>query len=392
MLIYGIRFTSWCAWGVLYPFLTVWLLGLNLFGETVIGLVVGTGIIANRVGSLFLAPVVDRFNKRAVIATSQVVVIFASGALHVLSVSRTSLLVPWLAAALVFGLANSVATLAQIVFITQHFPTEETKKAFSYENVALNIGAGIAPLLSSLMISRLSGAYALTPILFALLSIALATRMPADRPDGATGTVQNDAGRIDRLGLSIFLSLNFLTLLAYAQFYNVFPTFASARLGKEEIGLLFAFSSAVIVLCQAQLTRLIIRFGDVTLIITANVIMAAGTVLLQVSAGISVSLLSVLLITIAEMIYGPIYQSMAVGMFAGRATLAMGAVTFVWGVSESAASLVGIVLIGAGLGFVPFLAAAGACLLASMLAVTFSRTTGMRPVTGVEEQRNEKWR
>lgn len=369
MLIYVIRFTSWCSWGVAYPFLAVWLLRSGVLDEAAVGVAVGAAVIANRVGALLFAPLVERFDKRVTIIATQLAVVALAVTLHALGSTAPGSPAPWLVAAALFGLANSVATLAQITYIANQFPPTQTTRAFSYENVALNIGAGVAPLLSALVISAAPGGYALAPIPFAVLTAGLAALLPRDRKRTAEPAEHSARARPHRRALVAFLAMNFLTLLAYAQFYGVFPAYAEASLGPTHIGWLFAFSSAVIVLCQVPLTRITARFGERTLLAAANLTTAAGITLLpHAGTGLGVALTAVLLITLGEMVYGPLYQSIAVRMIPGRPTYAMGTLTFVWGVAESLASAIGLILIGAGFGTVSFLAAAGACVLAVGIA------------------------
>lgn len=381
-LIYVIRFFSYGVWGVVYPFLAVWLLGLDLFDESAVGVVIGAAVIANRIGALVFVRVVERHDKRAVIVASQLAAIAAAVGMHVLAAGATRSVLAWLAVGVAFGLANSVATLAQLTYIAQQFPPEEGTKAFAYENVALNIAGGVMPLLSAFTILRLTGQYALVPIVFAVVGIVLALRLPRDAVAAPSRAVADLAGRPEWTNVTILLGFNFLTLLVYAQFYGVYPVYAVEYMGEGEIGLLFAASSVLIVLLQALVTRVAARSSDLRMIVAANVVMAAGSVLLVLTTGsFALALVAVLCIVLGEMVYGPLYQVLAVRVFRSRATLAMGAVTFVWGVSESAAIFAGLALVGAGIGHVSFLIGAAAGLLVAVLAVALrNRMAGFEPV------------
>jgi MFS family permease len=374
-MIYVVRFFSYGVWGVVYPFLAVWLLGLRIFDEGTVGLVIGVSVIANRVGALAFVRVVERYDKRLVIIISQLVASGAAVGMHALSLGPTRSLGAWVAAGAVFGLASSVATLAQLTFIARQFPPHESKRAFAYENIALNIAGGALPLLSAFLVASVTGLYVLVPVLFATFSIALAARLPRDAADPGEARESGEPGESGTGAprwpdLTVLLGFNFLTLLVYAQFYGVYPLYAVRAMGEQKIGLVFAASSVMIVALQAFITRMSARADDARLIALANAAMAVGSLLLIFTAGgMPLALLAVLGITIGEMIYGPVYQSLAVRVFRDRATLAMGAVTFVWGVSESLAILVGLTLIGAGLGPVSFLIGAASGLLVAGLAI-----------------------
>ncbi|TDV40958.1 MFS transporter [Actinophytocola oryzae] len=373
-MIYVIRFISYTVWGVVYPFLAVWLIGLRVFDDGAVGLVVGVAVITNRVGSLAFVHVVERYDKRLAIIASQVMAVVASVALHLLSVGPTGSVLAWAFVGGLFGLANSLATLAQVTFIAQQFPHEERKRAFAYENISLNIAGGVAPLLSSFVIVSLTGSYALVPIAFAVTTTVLAVRLPRDAPVEAPVAEPSGVDGFrggDRLAVLGFI---FLTMVAYGQFYGVFPVYAVADLGEGTVGLLFAASSVMIVVLQAVVLRLSTRFDDVRLIVVANVFMAAGSLLLIfTSGGVRVVLVAVLCVALAEMVSGPLYQTLAVQAFHGRATRAMGAVTFVWGVGEAGTIVVGLALVDAGLGAVSFLVGAAAALAVAVLATALRR-------------------
>jgi MFS family permease len=370
-MIYVVRFISYAVWGVVYPFLAVWLLDLGIFDEGSVGLIIGVAVIANRIGSLALVRVVERHDKRLAIIWSQLLAIAAAVALHLLSTGPNGSMVVWAALAGVFGLANSVATLAQVAFIAQQFPHEERKRAFAYENIALNVAGGIAPLLSSFAILSLTGQYALIPIMFAVVTIVLAARLPRDVAGAAVDrTKQSDVDQFGWYDRAVVLGFTFLTMVTYSQFYGVFPVYAVKDLGEDTIGWLFAASSVMIVLLQAVVFRLSAKTDDVRLIVIANLVMAAGCLLLIFTAnGVSLILVAVLCIAIGEMIEGPLYQALAVQAFKAKPTRAMGAVTFIWGLGEAAAIVVGLALIGGGMGYLSFLIGTGAAVLVAGMAV-----------------------
>lgn len=85
-------------------------------------------------------------------------------------------------------------------------------------------------------------------------------------------------------------------------------------------------------------------------------------------------LLAVLAITIGEMLYGPVYQTLAVAVAGGRTSLAVGALTFVWGLAESLAVAAGLWLIEYGLGAATFLIGGGAALAVVVIVAVMHRS------------------
>lgn len=338
------RFLTWCGWGVLAPFLAVWLHGLGVLPGPGIAVVVGAAVIANRVGALPFAGPIGRYDKRLVTAGCQLAVVAATAAMATLAHQRSGGLAGWLVAAAVLGLASSIATVAQIAYLAGQFDPDSGQRAFSYENVALNLGGGIAPLLSAVVLVGAPAAFPYLPMVFALAGAALCLRLPPEPPGRQPEPEPVHSGQ--RPGP--LLALNFLTLVAYAQFADVFPAYGSAALGTRTVGVLFTVSCAAIVVLQVPLTRVSARLGTATQVCLANLTAAAGTLLLvDLHGGLPLVCLAVCLVTVAEMSYGPLYQAMAVRAFGGATTTALAVLTFVWGLAESLATLVGLWLVAA---------------------------------------------
>jgi MFS family permease len=365
-LVCATRFLTWCGWGVLIPFLAVWLHGLDVLPGTGIAVVVGAAIIANRVGALPFAGQLGRYDKRLVTAGCQLTAVAATAAMAALAHHRSGALAGWLAAAVVFGLASSIATVAQIAYLAGQFDPESSQQAFSYENVAVNLGGGIAPLLSAVVLVGAPGAFPYLPMAFALAGAALCPLMPPEapgRPPDQEETVHSGHG------VRPFLVVNFLTLVAYAQFADVFPAYGSGVLGARAVGVLFTVSCAAIVVLQVPLTRVSTRLGAATQVCLANLTAAAGSLLLMdPRGGLPLVCLAVCLVTVAEMSYGPLYQAMAVRAFGGDTTTALAVLTFVWGVAESLATLVGLWLVAAHRGHLSMLLGALAALTVAVYA------------------------
>ncbi|WP_326618768.1 hypothetical protein OG863_15610 [Streptomyces decoyicus] len=372
--IYVVRFLTYSTWGVLYPFFTVWLLDQGLFSVADCGLVTGTAVLANRLGSLAFVRVLRPGSERRFIVGSQIAMAAAAAVMCAMALLAVRSLAGWVLISAAFGLAGSLATLAQLTLIVHQFGAEETRRAFSYENVALNAAGGLAPFVSSLAYTATGRLYVLAPIGFAVFAGLLAMRLaPGRGPAAEAPRAAPDIPARPR-GVFVLLGANFLTTVTYAQFYGVFAAYASPRLGPHSVGLLFAFASVAIVVLQSLVTRWSRRAGEPVLIAVANLALAAGTALLVApEGGMALMLLAVVAITVGEMIYVPVYQALAVAVSGGRTSLAVGSLTFVWGLAESLAVVAGLWLIGAGLGAMTFLTGAGAAMAVVVLAVVFHR-------------------
>lgn len=377
MSLYVIRFFTWGAWSILFTFFAVWLGESGQFGASDIALLAGTLALTNRAGSLLFTPWIARIPFRTLMICMQVLVMFAIIWLQWLHLHQIYGLMPWLSGVALFGLANSVSTLAQLTFIACGNAKDDTVAAFSKENVALNLSAGITPYASAMVLAHYPQWYLAFALIFCLPTIALCMRVqPAKghRTDDPT-PARAGARSPDVPSKVRFLAINFLSFFAFSQFYNVFPFYAQSSLGAERIGLFFAASSLLIVVLQLPLTRLCERAKRRDLIIAANLALALGVyALLFATTQVSAMVAAVLLLTLAEMIFGPLYQSMSIRLFPGRPAFAMAMLTFTWALAETCATTLGVFMVARGHGAAVF----GVAALAGGLVVALAWTRATR--------------
>lgn len=373
MRIYVVRFVTWAAWSVFFSFMSLWLLRGQVLTPDEVGWVVGAAALANRAGALAFASWIHRVSVRRSVMASQVGLAGSVLVMHGLAVHGVSDLLSWLGAGVMAGVSSSVATLAQITYIARGSKEAEKLTALSYENVALNLSAGLSPLVSSLILTRYPDAYAIAPLVPCALSIAMVAGMPTRdvREPVAVSVDDDDAPASPGAGRVMFVVLNVLIFFASTQFYNVFPVYAKEAMGVGEVGVMFAVSSVLIVVLQMPVTRVVTRCRAVTAAMLAYACMAAGVVGLYFSPDIAVVAYgTVLLLTISEIIFGPLFQSMVIRVFASRSTFAMGTLMLIWAVSELVATVIGIKLVSQGQAWAAFGVAAAGCVAAMvMLAV-----------------------
>jgi predicted MFS family arabinose efflux permease len=351
MNLYIIRFFTWGAWSILFTFFAVWLATSAPFSAADIALIAGTLAMTNRAGALAFTRWIGGLNFRALMICMQLLLMAAIIWLQWLHLHQLYSLPAWLLGVAVFGVANSVSTLTQLTFIACGNTRDDTVTAFSKENVALNLSAGVTPYLSALVLAHVADWYLAFALLYCLPTIALCMRVTPQRqlataPDAHPPPLAKSPGLHSR---ARFLAINFLSFFAFAQFYNVFPFYAEDSLGAEKIGLFFAASSVLIVALQIPLTRLCARLDRRDLIVAANLALAIGVyALLFATQTLTAMVAAILLLTLAEMIFGPLYQSMSIPLFAGRPAFAMAVLTFTWALAETAATSLGVYLVAQG--------------------------------------------
>ncbi|MBD1553559.1 MFS transporter [Pseudomonas typographi] len=378
MAIYIIRFFSWGTWSILFSFFAVWLASGTGFASVDISLIAGTLALTNRAGALLFVRWVGGLGFKPVMLATQGLVALALACMHGLYSLGIYTLGLWLACAAVFGMASAVATLAQLTYIASGQTRADTLAAFSLENVALNLSAGITPYVSALVLNHASPHYLLFPLAYCLPTVLLCLWLQPARAQTRAqpmAPLRAFQGVKGRPGLGPFLALNGLTFFAFSLFYNVFPLHAQPLLGAQGVGLLFAASSLLIVLLQVPLTRLSRGSTRQRLLLAANGCLAWGVLALYgAKAQLGLAATAIVFLTVGEMIFGPVYQTMAVTLFPGRPAAAMALVTFVWAGAETSATVIGLYLVSQGQALPVFAFGAGCALVACLLLAWRTRT------------------
>jgi predicted MFS family arabinose efflux permease len=364
MALYLIRFTTWGSWSLLFSFFAVWLDGHAPFSPGAISALGASIALANRAGSLLFVRWVGQADFRLLLGLTQLLIAGAVVGLYLLHQEGRYSLALWMPLVCLFGLGHSLGTLAQLTYIAAGHTGVSEVKAFSLENVALNLSAGITPYASAMVLKHLPEYYLLCPLGYCVLTLGLCLYLGPSR-EGTQRTHRHKArAPIQLKAASLFLAINALSFFAFSQFYNVFPLHARQQLQPETIGLWFALSSGLIVVLQLPLTRLLAGRRRALLVIGANAAMAGGVgALFYAGLMPTAALTAVLLLTLGEMIFGPLYQVIALSVFPGRPAFAMAILTLTWAVAEALATGAGLYLVAQGHAWWAFTLGSGACVV-----------------------------
>ena len=247
----------------------------------------------------------------------------------------------------------------------------------------MNLSAGITPYASALILKHWPAGYLVFPLLYCAATVVLCLCLGA--PGGARQATREHVTQAPTPAAipatALFLAINALSFFAFSQFYNVFPLHAQPHLDPEAIGLWFALSSGLIVVLQLPLTRLLAGLRRGLLVAGANALMGAGMVALFHASGVpAAALTAVLLLTLAEMVFGPLYQVMALTLFPGRPAFAMAVLTLTWALAEALATGTGLYLVARGQAWLTFGLATGACLVVAVVALGCLRGGARAPM------------
>jgi predicted MFS family arabinose efflux permease len=388
-MIYIVRFLSSAAWSCFYPFMAIWLNAAVGLSTSAAGIIVGFAIVSNRIGALAFQGVLDKVDRRREIALALLCVAVAALLMLVMAAIGITNVLTWVVLVVVFGVANSIATISQISYIVQYFGEGEHERVLSYENVAANAGAGIAPFIASLILAGAGYWFVALPLLFGVLATASTTLIP-HLARSAGPEVGDRSSTVDGSEASpkvvAFLAINFLTMIGYAQFYYVFPTYATERFSSELVGVLFLVASGIIIFSQVYITSLSQRVSRLWRVIVSNLLIGTGCLLLIISSQAQAILFVVVIfIVIGEMICGPLYQAQAVKIWRGRSSVAMAVQTCVWGAAEATAAVLGLLAVAQEISYISFLLGFAACVIAAVGA--WVSIALKRPLIGIEIER-----
>jgi predicted MFS family arabinose efflux permease len=372
--IYFIRFLSNFCQSIFFPFWAVWLMQEKISTPTEAALTVSLGIFATRLSSLLFSKFVNQYPKKYVLITALAFASIFYSLLYYLFIKNIHAITAWVALSLLIGASLSVTSLSLVSYIATQQNEKNQQTGFSIINIALNLSSGAGPFLAAIILLKNSNIFPLAPIIFSVCSILVCIRLTPDTP---THTNTSEPFHCGGQQYIFFIFLNCLTFIGYAQFYDVFPVYAMQTLNEKSIGSLFIISSIIIVLTQMPITKLMKRRSPLSAMIIANFILAAGTVLFIPgikSSGYYYCVLGVILISVAETIYAPLYQLLAVQLFKPtNAVLSLAIQSFAWGSAEAIATFSGVYASSHNNSSLALLAGTMAALIVCMLCLYYKQ-------------------
>lgn len=339
------------------PFLGVYLLGLYNYSSWQIGFVVGIGLLATRAGAIFLPRLVNSLGDKWIIFASYILV---ATLLLFTGLAQLSSYPLWIIVSAILGVSFSSATLAMKVWIANCVAEGERINAYSVLNIAVNIGAACGPAIAGLLTSRHVSALPLVTAINLALSSVLAIMLPRERllktnAIAVSKTTKLEMSRIPKEFLFL-IACGAFTWIAYAQVFDVFPTYAKGHLSESLVGLLFTINAILIIVLQTPFTHYLnnvferrnkIRAAICLLAISQFVLGMSFLGFMFIDTHIWFGpVLGMILFTCSEVIWSPLLDVLVAEVRGtlGSAT-AFAYTGLVWGVAESIGSWCGLVLI-----------------------------------------------
>ena len=379
----AVRGCSAAAYFLLVPFLALWLIDARGFSGTEAATVVALCLFFGRAGGMIAARVLDRIGLRRSVVLAYLTAVSAACAM---ALYPDDDLVAWIVFASVLGLAFSSATAALKALVVVAYSPEQRLWAFSKLNLAVNAGSAAGIAAGGYVVAEAPELLVWCAVLLYAGALAALHFVPKvdERPAAGAEAAPASGGRA---AFWLFLAFTAITWIAYAQVFNVLPTFTADTVGSKAIAYLFVLNSAMVIVLQTPLTAWLERrriasprAAALAILPGAHVVLAIAVLLFGFTGHgtLAVAYAAMVLFTLAELVFGPAYDTQ-VAEVKGRMSnvAAYGIAGAVRGGAESAGTWLGITTATAvawpATGTVFWAPAAGLLLVAAYFLVQATR-------------------
>ncbi|WP_158727335.1 MFS transporter [Streptomyces sp. NRRL S-31] len=396
------RAASSAGFFAVLPYLGLWLTDDRGLSGAAAGLVVGGSILANRAGGALLVPLIHRLGLKTSVGAGYLgaVAVFA-----VLGLGLTLSTYGWLVLAALVGLCLAMATTAMKAQVAA-FPADQRLRGFGYLNMAVNAGSAVGPVIGGQLLEWHADRLPLSAALLDLVALAVVPALPgawgASGRTGAAAPASATRGR--RVPGRRFVAFTVLvcgTWVAYAQVFDVLPAYLGDAVGARDLGLVFTLNAVLVVALQVPVSALSRRLldgpraGFGPLCLAANAVLGLAVVLFALgrSAGLGLIVAAMVLFTLSELVWSPLYDT-RVGEHRGElsTTAAYALAGVAWGTAESAGAWLGTLLVvhrsgqdaPTGTAALPYWGGAALALLTGLALSRGGRVSSERPRGGQE--------
>ena len=307
-------FAAAVADGILMPFFALWAHKDAGIPIEYIGLLLGCYAGGELLATPFVGGIADRVGRRPVLLVSTCGV--GAGFLLLYMVHGAAAVA---AALVIIGVFESVLHPTASTVIADVVPAEARREHFAARRVMSNAGSMAGPALGALLALHSLGLVFLgagITILVGAVVVAIfliETRPPAAAPgeedDDESLLALTAVFRDSRLaGLIVPVAL---MEIAASWITAITPLYADAggTLTASGIGLLFTYAGALGVLLQMPITQASARMGGFSIVLCSGAVQAVAFACLFVSAGLPWLVAAVTLLALAQMLAGPLVQT-----------------------------------------------------------------------------------
>ena len=307
-------FAAAVADGILMPFFALWAHKDAGIPIEYIGLLLGCYAGGELLATPFVGGIADRVGRRPVLLVSTCGVGFGFLLLYLVHGAAAVA-----AALIIIGVFESVLHPTASTVIADVVPAETRREHFAVRRVMSNAGSMAGPALGALLaLHSLALVFLGAGITILAGALVVAIFLTETRPpDAAPGEEDDDESllvltavfRDSRLaGLIVPVAL---MEIAASWIAAITPLYADAggTLTASGIGLLFTYAGALGVVLQMPITQASERMGGFSIVLCSGAVQAVAFACLFMSAGLPWLVAAVTLLALAQMLSGPLVQT-----------------------------------------------------------------------------------
>lgn len=299
---------------ILFPFFTLYITQKFGVGMTTVGMIFGTFAVASMVGSTIGGAMADRLGRKPLILFG--LVVSAISSLWLGLVNEIEL---FFVGAIFVGLFTNIGGPARQAMIADILPEEQRAQGFGLFRVVVNLAAAIGPAIGGFLASRSYLSLFLTDATISIfVAILLFIVLPETRiasksqekesmgqTFGGYGTVLRDRF------FMFFWFASALSTLVYIQMNGTLAVYLRDvhNVSLQSFGAILSLNASMVVLFQFAITRRYAKYPELAVITVGALLNAVGFALYGFVATYGLFLLAMAIITIGEMLWAPISQS-----------------------------------------------------------------------------------
>jgi MFS family permease len=276
---------NYFGYGLVLPFEIIYLHQVRGFSTSTAGLVLAATMATSAIATPPTGALVDRYSAKALVVAGSLA--SALGYAGFAFVER-----PWqgFACSVVSGVGLGVAGTANRTLVVRLIKPDQRAAAFALNRVAGNFGIGAGATVGGFIVAaaqRLSTfqlLYFFDSVTYAGFALIVLAAVPSLRAEMVTAPDADGTGfravARDRIFLRVIAANIVLVVVGHTFFSNILPPFAKAHtpVGPAEIGIIFLFNTAFIVIAQIPAVRVMRRMRRTHAFAAASALFAVALV------------------------------------------------------------------------------------------------------------------
>jgi MFS family permease len=312
----GTVFIDMIGGTLLFPFFALYITHRFGVGMTQAGVLLGMMSLFGLFGSTIGGALTDKFGRKRIILFG--LVFSATSALALGFVDRLFMLYPLVA---VIGILGNVSGPAHNAMVADMLPEEQRNEGYGIIRVVANLSWIIGPTIGGFVAARSYLALFILDAVFSLVTALIVIKLiPETKPEPQQGKTEESIGRTMAGYLTVFkdgafigfIVVSALMLLVYQQMYNTLSVFLRDvhQIPTTQYGYMLSASAILVVLTQFWVTSQTKKYAPMLMMAFGCAFYVVGFGMIGFIHAFWMFVVSILIITIGEMIVVPVSQAL----------------------------------------------------------------------------------